>query len=195
MSPTRLRDRASKVAPGDAAAALAIARSIDDPWFRCQALAAAAEHTADRDARHRIIGEALRVATLAREPNRIVTVSAWPLRLLYADGERGVLEREIDRLLRVIAGEPHPTRRNDALFWIWHLIKPAPAGPFLRLLKAFHAACAAGHGWRRDRNLRDMALYLRKVLPHEAAELAAMVERPRVRRQTYRLLASPDGDV
>jgi hypothetical protein len=156
-------------AKGDASRALAIARDIADPWFKCQALAGVAEHTLSAAVRRRLIHECLRAAAETREPNRIVTVSAWPLRLLYMDRDWDSLRAEIDRLLAVIAKEPHPTRRNDALFWLWHRIRPEPVGPFLKVLAAFREACAAGHGWKRDRNLQSMSLYLKHVLPGESA--------------------------
>lgn len=189
MSPTKLRNRAFAVAAADPQGALAIAHSIDDPWFRCQALAAAAEHTRDDNARRRILADAFRAANATREPNRIVSVSAWPLRVLYNVGDWRTVSAEIDRLLTVISQEPHPTRRNDALYWIWHLIRPQQvSAPFARVLDAFREACMAGHGWKRDRNLQSMAVYLRDILPQESTALAALIERPRIRRQTERML-------
>src|SRR3954468_4549782 len=109
-SPTQLRDLACAQAASDPPRALAIARSISDPCFRCQALSAVAEHVSDRRERHDLIREVLRVAGETGQPNRVVTVSVWPLRLLHVDREWDWLGSELDRLLVVISHEPHPTR-------------------------------------------------------------------------------------
>jgi hypothetical protein len=48
-----------------------MARQIPDEWYRCQALAAVAEHIAAAGQRRAIIDEALASAHGQKEPNRV----------------------------------------------------------------------------------------------------------------------------
>lgn len=194
MSDTAIRDEAYRIAPTKANAAATLARTIQDPWFRSQALAIAAKHTAGRPKRLALIHESLNAASALTEPNRIVTVSAWPLQVLHQFNEDMLVAEQLDRLLKIIANEPHPTRRNDALFSIWRLLLPSPRGAFRGLLEAFRDACAAGHGWKRDRNLQVMAGYLKEYDLEESLRLAKMIEKPRLRRQTFRQLGFVDQE-
>ena len=63
-SPTQLRDKASRLAQVDVDAALKVARSVPDPWFRAQALAAVArridEHRVEAIARLVVMDARLR---------------------------------------------------------------------------------------------------------------------------------------
>ena len=71
-------------------------------------------HVTDRRARTSTIVEALRSANELDEPDRVVTVSAWLIKALALSGARR-LETQTARLLGIIATEPSPVRRLDAL--------------------------------------------------------------------------------
>src|SRR5215207_721039 len=112
-SATQQRDRVRLLAPSQPQKAVEIARTIADPWFRCQALSIAAVHTPDRRDRNRAISEAFAAANELNEPNRLVTVSAWPVKALALSGDETQVQREVTRLLSVISREASPVRRVD----------------------------------------------------------------------------------
>lgn len=190
---SRKRNQADRPLASDLQAALASAREIADPWVRCQALTAVAERIENRADRNSVLLESLRAASELTEPNRILVVSAWPLRLLIKFQETRRVEIEIDRLLTVIAREPHPVRRCDALFWILKMLFPYSTWiPFSRLFDQFLQDCRAGHGWKRDRDLRDMAVLLTSVGDARRAEQCLdTIEKPRIRRQAVRMMDNP----
>src|SRR5437763_967031 len=94
---------------------LKAARDIRDPWCRCQALAEVAEHCSNTAAKNRVLSEAFEAALEMREPNRVVTVSSWPLKVVCKSGQEVRLKSEVSRLRGIIAAEPSPVRRADAL--------------------------------------------------------------------------------
>jgi hypothetical protein len=79
ISPTEARDRASRLATGDPAAARGMALAIEDPWFRCQALASAARH-ADEAEVEQVAQESLAAAAECHDDYKRAAVAAWPIR-------------------------------------------------------------------------------------------------------------------
>jgi hypothetical protein len=124
------------------------------------------------------------------EPNRIVTVSAWPLAAIGALEDWQWFDDEARRLVWKIAEERHPVRRCDALFCVLRVSMDheIPAPHLVPVLDAFIEACRVCHGWKRDRNLRDMAVRWHLVDRQRARTCIALIESPRVRRQTERRL-------
>lgn len=80
------RNRVSAVAKTKPVEALALARSIRDPWFRCQALSIAALHVPDRRSHNSAFDDAFSAANELGEPNRVVTVSSWPVKAMVLAG-------------------------------------------------------------------------------------------------------------
>src|SRR3954469_1720155 len=117
-SSTHERDMVANIAKRQPARALQLARSITDAWFRCQALSYVALELSSTKERHSILNEAFSAASKLSEPNRVVTVSAWPLKVLSVHGDSRLLKSETDRLLTLIATEPSPVRRADALRFV-----------------------------------------------------------------------------
>jgi len=139
-SATRVRDEAARVASSNPERAVELARSISDPWFRCQALSAAARHHPRAAARARIIDEAIDAANEAGDPNRVVTVSAWPIKVLTAHGQFDRVEKEVRRLLDLIATESSPVRRADALKYLFGAVVGAPRKITTRVVEALVSA-------------------------------------------------------
>jgi hypothetical protein len=96
-----------------------------------------------RDARSRksAIDDAFSAANELPEPNRLVTVSSWPVKALVLAGELSGLSSEIERLLRVISAEPSPVRRSDALRYLLGSVSTAPTPVVLLVARAFAEAC------------------------------------------------------
>ena len=95
------RTKVGKLAPTDPAFALKTARAINHPWYRCQSLSTVAEHI-EKSRRLDVIIEALKAAKEQSEINRIVTVSAWPMRQLV-DIQPEFAESEINSLKHPIS--------------------------------------------------------------------------------------------
>src|SRR5215213_7284958 len=74
------RELVGKLARSEPARALEIARSISEPWYRCQSLAHVALYLEDQKQFKKVIGEALAAAYEQTEPNRIVSVASWAVR-------------------------------------------------------------------------------------------------------------------
>jgi len=191
MAGTKGRGEVHRALPGDVEGGLTIARAIRDPWFRCQSLALVARFLDDRR-RPGVLTEAFKAADELLEPNRIVTVASWPIEVLAELGPHDRLRQAVDRLVGVIATEPHSLRRADALGAVLHRVWPV-ADVRSRVLGEFRAACAAGHGWRRDRLLRYTAQRLAEVDLTGANELVGMIEEDRVRRRATREVAAAAG--
>jgi hypothetical protein len=195
MAGTRGRGEVYAALPGDVERGLAVARAIRDPWFRCQSLALVARFL-DDGRRPGVLSEAFKAADELDEPNRIVTVASWPIEVLAELGPRDRLRQVVDRLLGVIATEPHSLRRADALNAVLHRVWSV-ADVRSQVLGEFRAACAAGHGWRRDRLLRYTAHRLAEVDLVGATELVQMIEEDKIRwraaREVTAAAASPSG--
>ena len=184
------REKIRRLAQVDPQLAVEKARTIQDPWIRCQSLSSVAEYaTLTRDERVSIVREALLSADECKDPNRIVTVASWPLEVLCG-GEDELLAKEVDRMLLVAAKESHPTRRGDALFTLYTMLHRAkgPDGCLRKILGAFKEACKAGHGWKRDRNLKDLAEMLATFDREESVALVELIEKPQIRRAAYQKL-------
>jgi len=140
-SATQQRDRAAELAKQQPEPALHLARAIEDPWFRCQALSHVARYLASEAERSAVLTEAFLAGSKLGEPNRVTTVSAWPLKVLAITGQSAPLEIETERLLAIIATESSPVRRADALYVLGGAVIGAGRELVLRVLRAFISAC------------------------------------------------------
>jgi hypothetical protein len=165
--------------------AVAAARRIRHPWYRCPSLAIAATEINDPKLRLALVDEAFAAADQLEEPNRVVTVASWPIEILAERGPSERLQIEVRRLLALAASEPHGLRRANAQSRLLHRVWPDVGGR-QQVLDAFLATCAVAFGWRRDRMLMLLAPRLATVDSARAAEVVAMIERASYRRRSQR---------
>ncbi|WP_363797732.1 hypothetical protein ABU614_21395 [Lysobacter firmicutimachus] len=163
------RARAGKLAPQDPARALAAARAIKHPWYRCQALSMVAEHLSGQE-RERALLSALAAAREQDQVNRIVTVSAWPVRGL-ADAGSDSVGRQVEELVALAQTEPHHLRRSHALQALAFAVAEHPQ-LLGRVVPALAAGLLGGHGPRMDRCIRDTFGLILRTRPELAWELA-----------------------
>jgi hypothetical protein len=142
-SATQQRDRVGRIAATDPQAALDLARRIDDPWFRCQALSMVAVRLRARPAQRRAIDAALAAANAAGDANRVVTVSSWAVKALALTGSNTRVSSEVSRLLGIISTENSPVRRADALRYLLGSVSGASSDIARRVAEQFAAACLA----------------------------------------------------
>lgn len=128
------------------------AHQIADPWYRCQELARCAERRSSEE-RLPLIDAALAAARELESPNRIVSVAAWPIRVL-AGTAPDRCAHEIRQLIATAETEPHHLRRADAL-----QLLAASTAEFPLLLElvvpALVEALVGGRGTRIDRCIHD----------------------------------------
>jgi len=175
---TRDRDRAAQIAATQPEKAAEIARQIDEPWFRCQALAYAALHTTDRAAKNRLLAESFAAALLTEAPNRIVSVSSWPLKVLCRSDQNDKLAAETERLLEIITRDPSPVQRADALNYLLGALVSGPRPLFWRAFDAFERAARTPlrNGKRNAKGESRLAWWLPVVSQFDAARARQAME-------------------
>lgn len=163
------RARVWKMAPNDPKAVAIAAHRIRHPWYRCQALTRAAEFS-NGPRRSALLDSAFEAAREQREPNRIVTVSSWPIRVLAGFSPERTAEL-IGDLVKIAETEPHNLRRAHALQMLAFSISSQPE--LLRLIvPAMVATVLGGGGYRMDRVIRDIFEMVRASNPELLGALA-----------------------
>jgi hypothetical protein len=202
MSATQERDRVARIASSDNASALRIARNIDDPWFRCQALGYVAWNTADDRRFLRLVAESLESGWSIKDPNRSVTVIAWPVAALarrdYSQPDAmersfGILREVIARLTGIIAQEPNPASRADALMTHIHALSPSRRGLRKGLLGLLVKECRDATNRKRQRQIEEAAMAIAPDDLDAAQGLLASLDENRRRRTTARIEAQWEG--
>lgn len=202
MSATQERDQVARITGGDNVSALRIARNIDDPWFRCQALAHVAWHTTDDKQFFTLIAESLESGWSIQDPNRSVTVIAWPVAALaqrnyLGPDAMGRSDRELNevvaRLTKAISGERGPASRADAL--LLHVHALSPSRPELRkgVLSLLVKECRDPANRKRQRQLEEAAQVITLDDPGAALGLTALLDENRRRRTTARIESRWEG--
>lgn len=191
MSATNERDHAARMAGRDDASALRIARNIGDPWYRCQALAYVALHTADVKRFLGLVAESLESGWSIEDANRSVTVVAWPVAVLARRNDPGpdarkrndrVLREAVNRVVKTIIGEPNPASRADALLCHIHALSPSRRELRDRVLGLLVKDCRDVANRKRQRQLEHAALVIAPDDLNAALGLAALLNENRRRR-------------
>jgi hypothetical protein len=170
MDNVNAREAANRLARSDPEQALAIARTIRDPWYRCQALAWVGRYAGTGIAK-RALDEAVEAAAQGSDGYRRLTVLAWPIRAAIERGLVGLAERWLKAALKDIGTvEPIPSRA-ETLWWLWAAV--LPGGPKLRtaVRAAVLAHCPPDRSWRAERLYRYMAATLAMDDPDDARSL------------------------
>jgi hypothetical protein len=176
---TQQRNRVAAMAKINPREALELARSIEDPWFRCQALSFAAVRTPDERSRQSALDDAFAAANQLGEPNRVVTVSSWPVKALALTGQMSTVSLEVARLLQLISLEPSPVRRADALRYLLGSVSIAPPDVASRVAREFAAACLAPlqNGKRNSKGERNLEACLPGIARIDSAFAESLLGR------------------
>ncbi|WP_377156713.1 hypothetical protein ACFJIX_30575 [Roseateles sp. UC29_93] len=146
-----------------------MARLIEHPWYRCQAITSVVEANPSHPRAEDLLREALAAAASQNEPNRVASVARWPLRLLVDRGSINAADWTRE-LLQVIATERHGLRRLDGLSAILFAVAPSEELRAL-VLEPFMLAASASHGWRTERIIDFIATILIPIDKKAAAKL------------------------
>lgn len=176
------------LASRSASEALALARTIQHPWYRCQAIASIVEKNRSLSAAEALLNEALDAAYSQDEPNRVASVAFWPLVLLVQHDPLRAAEHT-SRLLGIIASEPHGLRRLDGLCAILSAVVSVPK---LReeVLSPLLETAKVSSGWRTERLMNGV---IQVLIAHDrAAAMSVLQSRPTTRftRESRELLLS-----
>jgi hypothetical protein len=86
------------------------------------------------------LSESFETALQLHDPYRTVAVSAWPLKVLCQFGDHERLRIEVERLLSIIAREPSPVIRADAINMMLGAVVMGPKCQFWQVYDAFRQA-------------------------------------------------------
>ena len=154
LTPTHARELAHRLSSSEPEQALMVAREINDPWFRCQALSQVARYwpQADYD---RLLKEAVDAADSQDDAYKRVAVSAWPIRAYLERGEVSQARELLERYTPAAARIENMGSRSEALFMVFQAAKPFAPDLWQPVLRALVAATEPALAWRQRRNVRD----------------------------------------
>ena len=181
---TNKRDLVGKLAGLEPDKALELARSISDPWYRCQSLAHVAWHLKDQLQSRKLNQEALTAAFELDQPNSIVSVASWVVRVMVKNADQQ-LALVVDQLLDAIQHESNPVRQADALLFLFEAVYHEPQLRY-RVLDPLLRACEQMKSWKRPRILSDIALVLAIDDPDRASQIIDTIGEGRMSRRTRR---------
>lgn len=168
----------SDIAPSDWIAALGIARTIPDGWYRAQALATVAECAPDRHVLD-LLKEAVAAANTCHDAYGMVAVLSWPLQIAFRRGQADFAERERERAIALAPDIEPLASRAFALQCLWgacYISAPEHAEPVWR---AILALCPPDRSWRAARLYRHVAEVLDARNPGSAIKvIRAMPDGP-----------------
>ena len=180
------RAEVSKLAPHSIERAIEVARSIQHPWYRCQALANAAQAHPDRIRALRLLEESFSAAEEQDEINRIVTVSSWPLRVCVKLAPE-MAQKRLTPLIAMAEKEPHGLRRGDALHALLFSVADSPKLKS-QAIPPLVDTLTSGHGWRIERLIADTAILIRVDHPECLPRLLAAHPENRRKRKLLEAL-------
>jgi hypothetical protein len=167
----RGRARVDKLSLNDPREALKVARAIRHPWYRCQSLSKVAEHWGTKAQKLELLEKALASAQKQEEINRVITVSAWPLRVM-AGIARDAVVPHLHRLVDLGKAESHTLRRADGLYAVGSAVKGDPALLAI-VVPSLVQALMGGRGWRIDRLIRSTVEMVEGPMPEVVDQLVA----------------------
>jgi hypothetical protein len=181
------------MAPKDWKKALQAADGIPDGWYKCQALAQVAQICPLAKQQGTILKNAFKAGLSSGDPNRVVTASAWPLRVLAETGKERAVQEETTRLLEILKKEANPTRRMDALVEVV-LSLVASRSSFLKALQEFEVACREANSWKGPRAIARVLPFVAQVDPARASQLSQLIADAKERQKLERDLANSTGN-
>lgn len=167
MTPTAARNLSNRLALDQPGQALIVAREIESPWFRCQALSHVARYWPD-EKYDRLLDEAVRAADSQDDVFKRVAVSAWPIRAYLERGNPCPARKLLTKYTRASSAIDNMGSRSEALFMIFQASKPFAFDLWQPVFWALVDAAEPALSWRQRRNLRDAVA----MVGSESPELA-----------------------
>lgn len=194
MDNVNAREMAGQLARPNPERALAVARGIRDPWYRCQALAQVGRY-AGTDLAKLALDEAVEAAAQGGDGYRRLTVLAWPIRAAIERGQAGLAERWLKAALKEIATvDPLPSRA-ETLWWLWAAAFPGGDKMRSAVRGAVLVHCPPDRSWRAERLYRYMVATLAEASPDDAHTLLAAMPDGRAKTRIGRRHAAGEKAV
>ena len=149
----RLRSRVDTMVKSDVDKAHELAKSIEHPWYRCQALAKVADHT-DKANIKALLQESFESAMHCHDQNRRVSVACWPLRVALKSNLRDLCQLFIDKCAEQIRQDMDPISKWCAASAVYTIKEDTYL--LEKFYPTFEEATSAGHGWRVEREIKYM---------------------------------------
>lgn len=153
VTPTGQRQLAIDLTASDPKKALSVARAVDDPWFKCQALAHVARYWPGDDYKQ-ILREANNASDSQDNWYKRVTVSAWPIRAYLERGDTASAKRLLARYTSEARNIENMGGRSEALLMLFQAAKPYDRSLWEPVLQALIEATEPALAWRQLRNTR-----------------------------------------
>jgi hypothetical protein len=179
------REDAIQLAKRDTSAALDCARSISEPWYRCQALGWVARFAPDEQFQW-IVDEALQTAASSDAPYVRVGAAAWPIRALI---ERSAVESAEKAIKAVLAYAPQIDYLGSRAWALCSVFEAAKAGPDRLWLPVVDAMLDFAHPplhWRHRRAIRDAVLTIVKTDPEMSKQIISRLTEEKLIQQLNR---------
>lgn len=164
MSMTDQRQLAHRLAGTEPDQALAVAREINDAWFRCQALSQVARYWRDGDY-DQLLKEALKAAKSQGDVYKQVTVAAWPIRAYLERGNPSSAKIVLGKCIAAASIIGNMGSRSEALFMCFQAVKPGAVDLWKPAFWALVKATEPAFAWRQRRNIRDALAMVRDDEP------------------------------
>lgn len=156
MTPTAQRTLANRLASDQPERALSVARAIEAPWFRCQALSQVARYWPDQKYDH-VLVEAVRAADMQDKVYKQVAVSAWPIRAYLERNNVDPARALLTKYIRASAAIANMGSRSEALLIMFQAARPFTLSLWQPVFDALVAASEPSLSWRQGRALKYAA--------------------------------------
>ena len=187
LAPTGAWELSNRLAGSDPEQALAIAREIEEPWFKCQALSHVARYWPHDDYQS-LLKEAVKAADSQGDRYKRVTVSAWPVRAYLERGCATPAKALLERQARESANIENMGSRSEALFMLFQAAKPFAEAIWRPVFWALVEATEPALAWRQRRNLRLAAMMI-------ASDGPALVQKALARLSDGKTISAIKRDV
>ncbi|MEG3152880.1 hypothetical protein U1769_23565 [Sphingomonas sp. ZT3P38] len=164
LTPTGQREISMSLAVSDPRHAVAVARAIKDPWFRCQSLAHAARYWPGNDFKA-FLEEAVKAAESQDNWYKRVTVSAWPIRAYLERDCPTPAKRLLERYAAEASNIENRGGRSEALLMLFQAAKPFDQGLWEPVLWSLVQSTEPVIAWRQVRNIRSALAMLSAERP------------------------------
>ena len=190
MTPTAARTLANRLAPDEPDHALRVARAIEAPWFRCQALSHVARYWPDENY-DRFLKEAMRAADSQDQVFNQVAVSAWPIRAYLERGNAPPAKKLLAKGTSATGLIENMGSRSEALFGIFQASKPSAINLWQPIFWALVEAAEPALSWRQRRNLKHAVAMVASNNPELVYQALEKLSEPKNLSAVRRCLESP----
>jgi len=156
LTPTAQRNLSNSLAGKNPEQALTVARAIEEPWFRCQALSQVARYWPD-DGFQPLLREATEAAERQENWYKRVSVSAWPARAYLERGSRSPARNLLEEYTSGASNIENMGGRSEALLMLFQAARPFDSALWEPVFWGLITATEPSISWRQLRNVRQAA--------------------------------------